>query len=52
MTRGGIGVSATVYALGEAFAGLDRAGLITVIIVSVVAIVTFVWIFRETKRRD
>jgi hypothetical protein len=45
-------MSAAVYVAGEASGGLDRAGLITIIIVSVIAIVTFVWIFRETGRRD
>jgi hypothetical protein len=45
-------VSATVYAVGEAFGGLGKGGLITIIVVSIVAIITFVWIFRETGRRD
>jgi hypothetical protein len=40
------------YAAGEAFGGLGKAGLITIIVVSIVAIITFVWIFRETRRRD
>jgi hypothetical protein len=44
--------SATVYAAGEAFGGLGKAGLVTIIVVSIIAIVTFVWIFRETGRRD
>jgi hypothetical protein len=44
--------SATGYAAGEAFGGLGKAGLITIIVVSLIAIVTFVWIFRETGRRD
>jgi hypothetical protein len=44
--------SATVYAAGEAFGGLGKAGLITIIVVSIIAIVTFVWIFRETGKRD
>jgi len=43
---------AAVYAAGEAFGGLGRGGLIAVIVISVIAIVTFVWIFRETGRRD
>jgi len=47
-----IEASATVYAAGEAFGGLGKAGLITIIVVSIIAIVTFVWIFRETGRRD
>jgi len=45
-------VSATVYAAGEAFGGLGKAGLITIIIVSIIAIVTFVWIYRETGKRE
>ena len=44
--------SATVYAAAEAFGGLGKAGLITIIVVSIIAIVTFVWIFRETGKRD
>ena len=44
--------SATIYAVGKAFGGLGKAGLITIIVVSVIAIVTFVWIFRETGKRD
>ena len=44
--------SATVYAAGEAFGGLGKGGLITIIIVSVIAIVTLVWIFRETGKRE
>jgi len=47
-----IEASATVYAAGEAFGGLGKGGLIAVIVISVIAIVTFVWIFRETGRRD
>jgi hypothetical protein len=44
--------SATVYAAGEAFGGLGKAGLITIIVVSIIAVVTFVWIFRETRKHD
>ncbi|GEM_PF-1349487 len=40
------------YASGEPFGGLGRGGLITIIVVSVIAIVTFWWIFRETGRRE
>ena len=43
---------AAVYAASEAFGGLGKAGLITIIVVSIIAIVTFVWIFRETGKRD
>ncbi len=32
--------------------GLDRAGLITIVVVAVIAVVAFVWIFRELGRRD
>jgi hypothetical protein len=44
--------SATLYAAGEAFGGLGKAGLITIIVVSLIAIVAFVWIFRETGKHD
>ncbi|MCJ7669225.1 MAG: hypothetical protein MUO61_01760 [Dehalococcoidia bacterium] len=44
--------SATVYAAGEAFGGLGKSGLITIIVVSLIAIVAFVWIFRETGKRE
>jgi hypothetical protein len=44
--------SAIGYAAGEAFGGLGKGGLITIIVVSIIAIITFVWIFRETRRRD
>jgi hypothetical protein len=44
--------SATVYVVGEAFGGLGKAGLITIIVVSLIVIVALVWIFRETRRRD
>jgi hypothetical protein len=43
---------ATGYAAVEAFGGLGKTGLITIIVVSIIAIITFVWIFRETRRRD
>jgi len=43
---------ATVYTAGEEFGGLGRGGLITIIVVSIIAIVTLVWIFRETRKRD
>jgi hypothetical protein len=42
-----------VYIAGTSnFAGLGKAGLITVIVVSIILIVTFVWLFRGTKKRD
>ena len=44
--------SAAIHAIDEASGGLDRGALITIIVVSVVAIITFVWIFRETRKRD
>jgi len=48
-----IGTSSGVYATGEAaFGGLGKAGLITVIVISLIATVTFVWIFRETRKRE
>jgi hypothetical protein len=49
---GWIEASAPVYAAGEAFGGLGKGGLITIIIVSIIAIVTLVWIFSETRKRD
>jgi hypothetical protein len=52
MIAGWIETSSTVYTAGEAFGGLGKGGLITIIVVSIIAIVTFVWIFRETGRRD
>ena len=45
-------VSSTVNATTEAFGGLGKAGLITVVVISIIAIVSLVWIFRETGRRD
>jgi hypothetical protein len=47
-----IETSAVVPGAGEAFGGLGKGGLIAIIIVSIIAIVTFVWIFRETGKRD
>jgi hypothetical protein len=44
--------STGVCAAGEVFGGLGKVGLITVIVVSVIVVVAFVWIFRETGRRD
>ncbi len=45
-------VGVAPYAAGEAFGGLGKGGLITIIVVSVIAIAAFVWIFRETGKRD
>ena len=51
--QGWIEESVGVYALGEAaFGGLDKEGLIAVIVISIIAVVTFVWIFRELRKRD
>jgi len=47
-----IEAGATAYVAGEAYGGLGKGGLITIIVVSLIAIVTFVWIFRETRKRD
>jgi len=52
MIAGWIEASSTVYTPGEAFGGLGKAGLITIIVVSLIAIVAFVWIFRETRKRE
>jgi hypothetical protein len=49
---GWIAVSVVAYAADEAFGGLGRGGLVAVVVVSIVAIAAFVWIFRETGRRD
>ncbi len=49
---GGIDACIAAYAAGEASGGLGREGVIAIIVVSVVAIAAFVWIFRETGRRD
>jgi hypothetical protein len=43
---------AVVYAADEAFGGLGKGGLITIIVVSLIAIVTLVWIFRELRKRE
>ena len=47
-----IGAMVTVHDAGEAFGGLGKAGLITIIVVSLIAIVAFVWIFRELRKRE
>jgi hypothetical protein len=44
--------STAIYAAGEASGGLDKAGLITIVVVSITAIIAFVWIFRETGKRE
>jgi hypothetical protein len=44
--------SSGVHPVGEAFGGLGRAGLITVIVISLIIIVTLVWVFRETGKRE
>jgi hypothetical protein len=50
---GWIEESTGVYAAGEvAFGGLDKEGLIAIIVISIIAVVTFVWIFRELRKRD
>ena len=49
---GWVEARSAVHAAGEAAGGLDRAGLIAIIVVSIIAIAAFVWIFRETGRRD
>jgi hypothetical protein len=49
---GWLEASSGVYAIGEtAFGGLDKEGLIAIIVISIIAIVTFVWIFRELRKR-
>ena len=49
---GGIDGCIAAYAAGESSDGLGMGGLITIIVVSVIAVAAFVWIFRETGRRD
>jgi hypothetical protein len=44
--------SAALYATGQASEGLDRTGLIVIIVVAIIAVIAFVWIFRETGSRD
>jgi hypothetical protein len=44
--------SATLYTSGETFGGLGKAGVITIIVVSLIAIVAFVWIFHELRKRE
>jgi hypothetical protein len=41
-----------ICAAGEALGGLGKGGLIAVIVISIIAIVAFAWIFRETGKRD
>jgi len=43
---------AAIYVANEVSGGLGRTGLITIIVVSIIAVIAFVWIFRETGRRD
>jgi hypothetical protein len=43
---------AVIYTAGGALGGLDKGGLIVIMLVSIIAIVAFVWIFRETGKRD
>ena len=49
---GGIDGCLAAYAAVEGSCGLGIGGLVTIIVVSVVAVAAFVWIFRETGRRD
>lgn len=39
-------------ASAPSFGGLGKAGLITIIIISIIFIVTVVWLINGTKRRD
>jgi len=47
-----LAVCAAAYAASEPFGGLGRGGLVAIIVVSVIGIITFVWIFRETGKRE
>ena len=49
---GWIEVSVVAYATGEAFGGLGKGGLVTIIVVSVIAVAAFVWLLRESGRGD
>jgi len=42
----------TFNAVNEAFGGLGKEGLITIIVVSIIAIIALVWIFRGTGKRE
>jgi hypothetical protein len=44
--------ASVLYAPGEPFGGLGKGGLIAVIVIAVIATITFVWIFRETRKRE
>ena len=41
-----------IHTAGGALGGLGKGGLIVIILVSIIAIIAFVWIFRETGNRD
>ena len=41
-----------IHTAGGALGGLGKGGLIVIILVSIIAIIAFVWIFRETGKRD
>jgi len=48
-----LGAGSAAYVAGSpSFGGLGKAGLITVIIVSVLLIVVVAWLINGTKRRD
>ncbi len=46
------GILASYASSTESFGGLGKAGLITVIIVSVLLIVTVAWVLTNLKERD
>jgi hypothetical protein len=49
----GTGVNFGVcFAANQSFGGLGKAGLITIIVVSIILIVTTVWLINGTKKRD
>ncbi len=48
-----IEIGSRAYAASPpSFGGLGKAGLITTIIISVIIIVTVVWLINGTKKRD
>jgi len=52
MVTGWIRAASALCGVDEPFRGLGKGGLVAVIVISVLTIVTFVWIFRETGRRE
>ena len=48
-----VGTGSQIYSAANLdFGGLGKAGLITIIIISIILIVVMVWLFNGTKKRD